>query len=35
MSERADASQRVVAKAGQSVKFCRGLKPRAAARVWV
>ena len=33
MSERADASQWLVAKASQSVNFCHGLKLRAAARV--
>lgn len=33
MSERADASQCLVVKAGQVVKLCHGLKLWAAARV--
>ena len=35
MSERADASQWVVAKPRHSVKFCHGLKLRAGAGVGV
>jgi hypothetical protein len=35
MREREDALQWLVAKAGQSVKFCHGLTLRAAARVGV